>query len=156
MIVSTEWDDTLNVRSGVGTSHGIVAEVQYDDLLYRLDGEAEDSSGNAWYSVYEPFSGVCGWAHSSFLVAPGDTRAIYCNSEFDSVTLRAGPSGGSTELWDHDRISCLVGAFPPVSAVSEGELWYWMSFNDDEGWVPAGQVSFYSWYGCPFDFMDCP
>ncbi len=152
MVVSVEWYDTLNVRSGVGTSHGIVAEVEPFDLLYRLAGEVEDSSGKVWYSVYEPYSGVCGWANGSYLRTPGDTRAIYC-SEGSSVMLRAGPSDGSPEVLD---LKCLVGAFPPVSTVNEGEAWYWLSFGDHEGWAPAAQVSFDGWYGCPFDLFDCP
>lgn len=59
--------DAVNVRSGAGTSKGVVCVV-YQDETVTVTGQSKDSSGNTWYKV-KTSSGKTGYIRSDLLKA---------------------------------------------------------------------------------------
>lgn len=57
--------DAVNVRSGAGTSKGVVCVV-YQDETVTVTGQSKDSSGNTWYKV-KTSSGKTGYIRSDLL-----------------------------------------------------------------------------------------
>ena len=59
--------DAVNVRSGAGTSKGVVCVV-YQDETVTVTGQSKDSSGNTWYQI-KTSSGKTGYIRSDLLKA---------------------------------------------------------------------------------------
>ena len=59
---------SVNVRSGAGTNHGVVATLSLNTKI-KVSGEEKDSSGATWYKV--KFDGGEGYMHSDY-VTVGD------------------------------------------------------------------------------------
>ncbi len=66
--------DAVNVRSGAGTSKGVVTVV-YQNEKVTVTGQTKDSSGNIWYKI-KTASGKTGYIRSDLLKAATTSAAI--------------------------------------------------------------------------------
>ena len=131
--------DVVNVRSGAGTSKGVVTVV-YQNEKVTVVGQDKDSSGNIWYKI-KTASGKTGYIRSDLLKADSsnssDTKSDSNNSnsgtesdlngqkmqvKYDGVNMRsgAGTSNGVIEVIYLEDTLTVVGQ----DKDSSGNVWY--------------------------------
>jgi spore germination protein YaaH len=95
---------TLNVRSGPGTSYGIVASATKGDRVYVLEGPVT-SGGMAWFRVQYGFSE---WPSADFPLI-----AWMASSDADTVYLGPSVPPTTTKLSPFVRVTARTAAFSP-------------------------------------------
>ncbi|MEL7511004.1 MAG: SH3 domain-containing protein, partial [Cyanobacteria bacterium J06554_3] len=144
-----------NVRSGAGTSFGVVAEVSSGSRIRVVD-RGTDAGGFPWYRIVTP-SGQTGWIAGQLIQIDGDaspprtptptptptpvdrTNATIVSQESGSKNIRSGPGTNfrvAHEAFPGDRVIIQDSARD-----SGGYLWYKVSFPESgaQGWI-AGQL----------------
>ena len=121
--------DTVNVRSGAGTSRSVVCVVYKDEKVTVL-GQDKDSNGDVWYKV-ETASGKTGYIRSDLLKADSSGSGSSDTSEangqklqviYDGVNMRkgAGTSYSVVEVIYLGDTLTVLGQ----DTDSSGNLWY--------------------------------
>lgn len=121
--------DAVNVRSGAGTSKGVVAVVYKGDKV-TVTGQDKDSSGDVWYKV-ELSSGKTGYIRSDLLTADASGGSSSDTSSgngqkmqviYDGVNMRkgAGISYGVVEVIYLGDTLTVLGQEKDTS----GNVWY--------------------------------
>lgn len=128
--------DAVNVRSGAGTSKGVVTVV-YQDEKVTVTGQDKDSSGNIWYKI-KTSSGKTGYIRSDLVKADtsgsnttNDSNNNSTSSDldgqkmqvaYDGVNMRsgAGTSKGVIEVIYLEDVLTVVGQ----DKDSSGNVWY--------------------------------
>lgn len=99
--------DAVNVRSGAGTSKGVVTVV-YQNEKVTVTGQAKDSSGNTWYQI-KTSSGKTGYIRSDLVKADSSDSS----SKSDSNSSNSGTSSdlnGQTMKVAYDGVNMRSGA----------------------------------------------
>ena len=143
--------DGLNVRSGPGTSHGIVASIAGGSTT-RYDILGKNAATAAWYQIR--FSDeLTGWVSAAHVQTHGDLTALTVTwnrtatvprlsllaTTTDGLNVRSGP--GTT----HDRIASIAGGsttrYDILGKDAATATWYQILFSDElTGWVEANDA----------------
>ncbi|HRJ08751.1 MAG TPA: SUMF1/EgtB/PvdO family nonheme iron enzyme, partial [Prosthecobacter sp.] len=83
--------ETLNIRSGPGTQHPVVAELRAGDSPVKITGPLVMNGDAEWAPI--AFLGGKGWARTKYL-APG-AAASAASASINSVKAEAGPGQGA-------------------------------------------------------------
>ncbi len=141
----------VNVRSGPGRSFAVLGQVRPGDAL-DVTGRASDGG---WLQVN--FNGQTGWVSANLFDATGDlTTASVVEAAADApsaettaeplvlepgtlignttvnVNLRSGPSTSTDKIVVIPFSTDLV-----VSGRTSTNNWYWVTYNDQSGWITA-------------------
>lgn len=73
-VVAVSFDDVLNLRAGPGTDFEVLKKMPAREERVIANGRARSLPNSIWYEV--TYSGVTGWASSSFLAYLGATNDI--------------------------------------------------------------------------------
>lgn len=73
-VIGVAHNDVLNVRSGAGVNHRIVARIAPTDSVFAT-GKAKMLKHSIWYEVSTK-RGTKGWAHARYLAIPGDVDDV--------------------------------------------------------------------------------
>ncbi len=124
--------ETINVRSGPGTSYSrvaLVSEGKRVAILFQSDD---------WYQV--SFDGKTGYIFSDFLTPDGSGAAQSAPKSVDKSVGNASVTGGGTinvrsgPGTDYGRVA-LVGEGKRVTALERCENWYHISFGGTTGYI---------------------
>ncbi len=114
--------DIANIRSGPGTNHDIIWNVEKYHPLFILE-----KSGN-WYR-FRDFEGDEGWVHNSLL---GKTPAVITIK--DTCNIRSGPGTNNTIVFSVEK-----GI--PFKNLKKQENWIQIEHADgDQGWIHQSLV----------------
>lgn len=130
-VVNVRADDRLNLRSGPGVGHPVIARLAYGTCGVTVHGECRGS----WCPVEDGHH--AGWAHARYIamVSP----ALYCVDGVgprERLALRAFPSHGSRLVAELGPRACSI-AFLPY----ERDGWRKIRIEGYEGWVPRANLS---------------
>lgn len=104
-VVAVSFDDVLNLRAGPGTDFDVLKKMPARETRVIANGRARSLPNSIWYEV--TFSGVTGWASSSFLAYLGETNDITADI--------VGEIGEIPQASSMERLGELVaGTFEPV------------------------------------------
>lgn len=73
-VVAVSFDDVLNLRAGPGTDYEVLKKMPPREDRVIANGRARALPNSIWYEV--TFSGVTGWASSTYLAYLGETNDI--------------------------------------------------------------------------------
>ena len=136
---------SVNVRSGAGTNHGVVATLSLNTKI-KVSGEEKDSSGATWYKV--KFDGGEGYMHSDY-VTVGDGGGN--NGGGTTIEPRTGKVNGdyvnvrSGAGTNHSRVTSLSNG-AAVTVIGEekdgsGAVWYKIQYAGGEGYMHSDYVT---------------
>ena len=143
--------DGLNVRSGPGTSHNIVASIAGGSTT-RYDILGKDAATATWYQIRFNDE-VAGWVSAAHIQTHGDLTALTVTwnrtatvprlsllaTTTDGLNVRSGP--GTI----HDRIASIAGGattrYDILGKDAATATWYQILFSDElTGWVEANDA----------------
>lgn len=132
----------LNVRSGPGLDHAVIATMQKGDGASFLGNSSYDSRGMCWYCIQ--YGDVTGWVSSAYVTLTLNSGFGFA---FDSVggcitgvggnsNLRTGPGLGYESIgYLHEGESA---AYLGQSSIDErGVLWYKVNLDGLVGWLSS-------------------
>ena len=73
-VVAVSFDDVLNLRAGPGTDYEVVKKMPAREERVIANGRAQALPNSVWYEV--TYSGVTGWASSTYLAYLGEANDI--------------------------------------------------------------------------------
>ena len=132
--------ESLNIRSGPGTSYAWLGSVKKDGLV-RVVGES-----GGWYKVVAQDSGISGYMSKNFLIAveqnTAQTGTFAVVRDTDNLNLRSGPGSdytwlGSAKKGDWVQVDGESGNWYHVTVVDSGLSGY-MSKNFLSVWQAQG------------------
>jgi len=134
--------ETLNVRSGPGTSHGVIGSLSFDQTGIPATGVgANDEGGRLWREI--DYFGGLGWVASWYLTPnPCDLAAPadYCvagASCLERLNVRTGPGASYQKLGSLPYDMVGVQATGATSADSDGRDWIQVRFRGGVGWAAS-------------------
>ncbi|MCL1816471.1 MAG: N-acetylmuramoyl-L-alanine amidase [Clostridiales bacterium] len=121
-IIGTVTTDDLNIRSGPGIAHSIIAKANTNDSFVVLNREDD------WYAIrYQ--GGVLAYINAAYLnISQNNNLPATVKAAFSSVNVRGGPGTDKA----------LLGSFSGSSSLSvsgESGYWYAVSYNGKTGYV---------------------
>ena len=136
---------SVNVRSGAGTNHGVVATLSLNTTI-KVVGEEKDSSGATWYKI--KFDGGEGYMHSDYVTVgenggnnnggtTTEPKTGKVNGDYVNVRSGAGTN--------HNRVTSLNSG-TAVTIIGEekdssGALWYKIQYSGGEGYMHSDYVT---------------
>lgn len=137
-------DNSVNVRSGAGTSNSIVGNISSPTAV-TITGEAKDGSGNVWYKI--TYSGGSGYIRSDFVTLDGSSS----NSSDTTYTEKAGAvnaNGVNVRKGAGTNNSVITALYTGASVTitgetkdSSGATWYKIKYSGGEGYIHASYVT---------------
>lgn len=128
--------DTLNVRTGPGTTYADIGDVNENEILNIL---GHDASGN-WAQIR--YRGQSGWVSTAFLVNPmrPDGTSIDIGPHRVSGIAINDPDGGLVVRLAPDTISSKLGVLPEHTVIhviqqDRSGDWAMLAFGANVGWV---------------------
>lgn len=143
--------NSVNVRSGAGTNHGIVGNLSSGTEV-TIIGEEKDGSGSVWYKI--EYNGVSGYMISDFITvggsdgggsgstpAPPTTDVVGHEGVINAarVNIRTG-AGSNYDVMNvlKSGVSVLIEG---VETDGSGVVWYKVAFAGTSGYMMAEYVS---------------
>ena len=138
----------VNVRSGAGTQHGVVATLGVNTPITVI-GEGKDSNGATWYRIR--FNGGEGYMHSDYVTIdnegsneiptpqpqPQPQKKGVVNDDY--VNVRSGAGTG------HSRVTCLRKDTPVTVTGEEkdssGATWYAITYAGGSGYMHSDYIT---------------
>lgn len=134
--------ETLNVRSGPGTTHDIVGTLSFDQTGVHATGvAANDGDSRVWKEI--DYYGGHAWV-ASWLLTPNPCAVTaptnYCvsgTSCLDRLNVRSGPGATYQKMGSLPFDEVGVQATGASSADGDGRTWYQIRFRGDVGWAAS-------------------
>ncbi|MCJ7725374.1 MAG: SH3 domain-containing protein [Acidimicrobiia bacterium] len=137
-VIDHLYGDALNVRSGPGTSFGVVGTLAFDASGVTPTGVgAKDDQDRTWIEV--DIGGGTGWA-AGWLLTPCEVTlpGSYCVVDTtcdDRLNVRVGPGGSYEKMASLPFNATDVEATGATALDDEGRLWRQIRHYNDVGWV---------------------
>ncbi len=124
--------DSLNLRSGPGTSYSVIGRMTLNQVVQVLEGP-----NGVWYRVNA--NGVTGWASGDYLTVTPDSSTPSTGTTAKVTTgvlnLRSGPATTYSIL----GTMSLNTVLPVLEGPSGG--WYKVNFNSTQGWASGDYLT---------------
>ena len=139
--------DGVNMRSGAGTSHGVVEVIYLEDTLTVL-GQDKDSSGNTWYKV-KASSGNTGYIRSDMLKSGGSAGQSSGSSEKTTGQVSGGWLNVRSGAGTSNKVLTMIPDGTKVTILDStkdgsGSQWYHITVsyggNNYDGYVSAQYI----------------
>ena len=133
--------ETLNVRSGPGTTYDVVGSLSFDQTGVHATGVGADDGGRVWKEI--EFFGAPAWV-ASWLLTPNPcdlaAPADFCvtgTSCLERMNVRSGPGVAYQKLGSLPYDMVGVQATGASSADADGRTWRQIRFRGEVGWAAS-------------------
>ncbi|NBG88883.1 N-acetylglucosaminidase [Isachenkonia alkalipeptolytica] len=119
---------SLNMRSGPGTSNGVITSLSRNEVFDVLD------RSNGWYKIEK--DGETGWVSGDFVALKDNYQAISSigvRVDVSSLRVRKGPGTSYEHLTS-------VSRGETFHIIEQSNGWYKISTNGTEGWISGDHV----------------
>lgn len=138
---ATVISDTVNIRSGAGTSFEAVGKASNGDSV-TITGQSSDSDGNTWYEVTFGADGKTGFIRNDFLQvteAPAETTEAVDAAADPAATGEGGEATEAETTEDQSSGSAVAseagdGHYSLVYSTDDGAEGIWYLYDNVEGY----------------------